>query len=162
MEIDARETGVIADESSFSGSLLFNPETGKRLDPDDVDALIDALEIVKRHLSKCFDHKRAIEDALFARVSKLKTKTRRVKGDRRQARIEMPDKPQDRARLKKIVEKFKIIWPQLIRISAYSVKMREYKKAVNTEGSEVWNEYRDAVKSAILEPTAKPKVIIEE
>ncbi len=164
MEIDARDSDEVALSAtdSVGHPLLFNPETGKRLDPDDPDALIDALEIVKRNLSMCFDHKGAIEEALFARVSKLTTKTRRVKGDRRVARIEMPDRKQDSARLKVIVEKYKVIWPQFIRVATYSIKMREFKKALNTEGNETWNDYRDAVKTAILEPTAKPMVIIEE
>jgi hypothetical protein len=139
-----------------------NPDTGKKIDPDDVDGLIDALEIVKRHMGRVFAHKAVLEEALSARVSKGKTKIRRVKGDRRTARIEMPSDRQDSTRLKAIVAKYKVIWPQLIRVSTYSIKMREYKKALGTEGNEAWNEFRDAVKTAILEPTAKPRVIIEE
>lgn len=159
MEIDARleeQTDVLA------SALLMNPNTGKRVDPDDIDGLIDALEIVKQHMTRVFTHKAVLEEALFARVSELKTKTRRVKGERRKVRIEMPSDRQDNDRLKVIVEKYKVIWPQLIRVATYSIKMREFKKALNTEGNEAWNEYRDAVKTAILEPTAKPKFIIEE
>lgn len=158
MQIDARER---EEEDPEIHPLLFNPKTGKKLDPDNVDELIDALEQIKLHLARAYDHKNVIDAAIFEHAKRLKTKTRRVKGEHRTAKIEMPDERQDNARLKVIVDKYKILWPNLIRISTYAVKKREYKKALNTKGNKAWNEYRDAVKSAILEPTGRPRITIE-
>lgn len=159
MKLDCRE-----EETTPVNPLLFHPKTGKAIDPDDKDTLIDALEIIRKHIAMSFDHKETIEKALCKHVADLKTKTRRVQGERRKARIEMPSDKQENARLKNIVEdkKYKLIWPQLIRISQYAIKMREFNKAKNTKGTEDWNAYRDAVASAILPPTASPRVIIEE
>lgn len=161
MEIDAREK---RDAPSVGNALLFNMKTKKPIDKSDVDGLIDGLAEVKKILNMAYTQKDAFEDALFAHAKDLKTKTRRVQGERRIAKIEMPSDKQDGARLKKIVEKkeYKLIWPQLIRISGYAIKLREYKKAVDTKGTDQWNKYRDEVKSAITPPTSRPKITIEQ
>lgn len=159
MKLDCRE------EEAKPNPLLIHPERPKvPIDPDDIDGLIDALEAVQQHASLVYRHRMTLEDALAKHVEGLKTKTRRVQGDRRKARVEMPSDRQDNATLKKIVEdkRFKVIWPQLIRVSQYGVKMREFNKAKNTKGTDEWNAYRDAVARSILPPTARPRVVIEE
>lgn len=152
------------EETPETDPLLFNPMTKKPIDPNDIDGLIDGLAQVKKMMSMIYDHKDLIEATLCKHAEEFKTKTRRVQGEHRIARIEMPSDRQDNATLKRIAEsrKFKLIWPQLIRVSTYAIKMREFNKAKNTKGTEGWNAYRDAVKSAILEPIAKPRVIIEQ
>lgn len=160
MRVDCTEEETL----ELKDKLLFNPMTKKPIDPKDVDGLIDGLEQVKKIMAMVFSHKDAIEAALLKHAEGLKTKTRRVQGEYRVARIEMPSDKQDAARLKVIAEskKFKLIWPQLIRVKEYGIKMREFNKAKNTKGTEGWNAYRDAVKSAIVEPTSKPRVVIEK
>lgn len=160
MRVDCTEEETL----DLNNKLLFNPMTKKPIDPKDVDGLIDGLEQVKKMMSMVYGHKDVIEAALLKHAEGLKTKTRRVQGEYRVARIEMPSDRQDNATLKVIAEsrKYKLIWPQLIRIASYGIKMREFNKAKNTKGTEDWNAYRDAVKSAILEPNAKPRVVIEK
>lgn len=142
---------------------IFDPKTEKDIDPEDTDALISAIEHWDAMIARSIGIKRRIEDILIAKVSDLKTKTRRVRGEKRTAIVTMPDDYQDVATLRKIVEdkRYKVIWPQLIRVSGYAIKMREYKTALNTKGTDEWNEYRDRVKSALRDPTARPRVKIE-
>lgn len=160
MKLDCKEE----EKTPPVDKLLFHPVGGKRIDPQDVDGLIDALESVKKSLEMVFDHKRALEGALCKHAKDLTTKTRRVQGEHRIALITMPNDRQDSATLKVIAEskEHKLIWPQLIRVATYSIKMKEFKKAKNTKGTEDWNGYRDAVARAILEPTANPTVKIEK
>lgn len=163
MKIDCTEEETFPLNAQVN-PLLFNPKTSKPINPHDIDGLIDGLEEVKKSLAMVFNHKDVIEAALCKHAEGLKTKTRRVQGEHRIARIEMPSERQNGGRLKAIAEskEFKLIWPQFIRIKEYGIKMREFNKAKNTKGTEEWNAYRDAVNSAILEPTAKPRVVIEK
>lgn len=133
------------------------------IDCDDIDGLIDAIESINQTIGKAMSHRQRIEDVLIAKVKTHKTKVRRVQGETRSAIIEMPDKKQDSAALKSIAEdkKFRLIWPQLIRIQSYAIKMREFNKAISTTSDANWNEYRDRVKEALLPPTARPRVKIE-
>lgn len=160
MEIDCRE-----EKTAIKRTLLFNLSTGKEIDAKDADALIDGLELVERHIEQAIAQREVFRDAIRALAPKdVKTKTRRVRGERRCAKIEMPGEDQDNATLRAIATdpEYRLIWPQLIRVQSYAIKMREFKKAKATKGTEVWNKYRDRVAKAIKPSTSKPRVKIEE
>lgn len=160
MRIDAREEP----KEQFGGKWMWHPKTQEPLDPEDTDTVIEAIAFIDDFLKKMYQHRDALADVLIKKVAHLKTKSRIAKGETREAEITMPDDRQDGAALKAIAEnaKFKVIWPQLIRISQYSIKKRELATALKTEGTKEWNEYRDKVKAAILPPTARPRVKVKK
>ena len=160
MELDCREEEPLLTRNKF----LIHPVSRKAIEPGDVDGWIDGLEAVKKMMGMMFIHKETIEDALIKHAKGIKTKTRHVNGEHRKCDVVMPDDKQNGAALKIIAEgkTHKLIWPQLIRIAGYSVKMKEFNVAKNTKGTKKWNAFRDSVAAAIGPPTSRPRVVIKE
>lgn len=136
------------------------PLTGEITEIDNVDGLVDMLERLNEVDAKIYATKLAIRKSLAA-LTEGDAKTRRVRGARRQAVVEMPGDSYEQSVLKECWAEYQDLRDQVLKIDTIGVKAREYKKLVNTSGDTRFNQFRDAVARANRGPTGVPTVKIE-
>lgn len=157
------EAPTAAEDTAINKSLsthILDPITGELLDPADIDSLIDAYERIDARDKQHYAAKLAIRQALASRTEG-DAKTRRVQGHRRKAIVEMPSDSWDQAKLKQIWELYPDLREQCLKIDSIGVKLREYKKLVNTSGTPEFQAFRDNVTAANKGQTGTPTVKIE-
>ena len=128
---------------------------------DDIDGLIDLYEQLDGIDKRIYGTKIRIRDAL-AKMTEGDAKTRRVKGKRRTAKITMPDDGWEQSILKEAWNSFPDYAEDVLAIASLRVKLREYKKLVNTSGDASFTTFRDMVTSANRGPIGTPTISIEE
>ncbi len=127
----------------------------------DIDGLIDMYEQLDSADKRIYGAKLRIREAL-AGLTEGDAKTRRVKGKRRTAKITMPDDGWEQSILKEAWNSFPDYAEDVLAIAALRVKLREYKKLVNTSGDASFTTFRDMITNANRGPTGTPTVSIEE
>jgi hypothetical protein len=149
-----------SDAPTTAPTEIICPLTGEIVDTSDPDQLIDCFERLKEADAQIFDAKRRVQFALAA-LTEGDAKTRRVRGRRRRAKIEMPDNGWSQSILKEAYHAYPQFRDELLRIDSVGVKAREFKKAVNETGPDDWSTFRNMIASAEQPATATPRVTVE-
>jgi hypothetical protein len=136
-------------------------EPGKWADLGDVDALIDLYEKLDQFDKRVYSTKLRIREQLV-QLSEGDAKTRRVRGLNRVAVLTMPDDSWDQSILREAWNSYPDLADEMLAIASLRVKMREYKKAVNTAGTPAFATFRDMLTSANRGPTGTATVKIEK
>lgn len=140
---------------------IVDPTTGELVDLADADQLIDCLERIERRDSILYSAKLRVRMAIAA-LSEGDAKTRRVRGRRRRAKLEMPEANWNQGKLKEAYHSFPQFRDEFLSIASLRVKLREFKKAENESGPPDFSMFRDMVAGAEVPSTAPPRVTIEE
>jgi hypothetical protein len=136
-------------------------EPGRWVDLGDADALIGLYEKLDLFDKRVYTTKLRIREQLV-QLSEGDAKTRRVRGLNRVAVLSMPDDSWDQSILREAWNSYPDLADEMLAISSLRVKMREYKKAVNTAGTPAFNTFRDMLTSANRGPTGTATVKIEK
>ena len=141
---------------------ILDPLTGEIVESGDADQLIDAWDRLKEMEAACRAFKTALATALAALAPDCEAKTRRVRGQRRRCKIEMPDSSWEQSRLKEAWESYPQFRDELLTINSLRVRMREYNKILNEKGPSDWESFRAIIISADRGPQGLPAVTVEE
>jgi hypothetical protein len=136
------------------------PLTGEIVRLSDADGLIDLFERVKRTGDICYAVQMKCREALAA-MSEGDTKTRRVRGRRRLAKITMPDDAWENSLLMEAFNSYPQYRDQCLRIERIKVMLRDYKKVVGTAGPPDFEQFRNMVSKANRGPCGTPVVTVE-
>jgi len=139
---------------------ILDPTTGELVCIDDIDGLIDMYERCKHTNDVCYAVQIKVRE-LLAGMTEGDSKTRRVRGNRRQAVISMPDDAWDQASLKRAFAEYPKYRDQVLKIDSVRVLLREFKKIVGTTGPADFNDFRDIVSAANRGPCGTPTIKIE-
>ena len=139
---------------------IFDPLTGELVSTDDVDGMIDFYERVMLLEKELRAAKVQLQRA-FAAHSKGVARTRRVEGERRKVRIELPGPGWDQPRLKEAWGAYPRFRVPYLRVDAVGVNLREYKKLIETTGPGDLMAFKSLVSAARKPSTGNPRVAIE-
>ena len=89
-------------------------------------------------------------------------KTRRIEGDRRKAKVEMPSTAWDQKQLRTAWDTYPGVAERCLKIAIIGVKAVEYKKLIETTGGPVLMDFIEAVKAADRGPQGTPTITLEE
>lgn len=140
---------------------LRHPMRHTYVDRSDIDTLCHELQRVKSEIEKLREFEYAIRFALHE-LSEGTNKTRRVIGQRYEAKIVDQDDYWLQSTLKDCVLQFPQFASTYLRISQYAPNMREVKKLENATGHPELVEFRDLLFSAREPSKAPPTVTITE
>lgn len=135
--------------------------TGEILDRKDADALIASFERADRTYKKLAEQRRQIAFALAALTSG-ETRTRRVRGPVRQAKVEMPEQAYSQPILKEAWNSFPVLSREYLRIGVIDVQRREVAKLAGTSGPPDFEQFKRMLKSAECHSDAAPRITVEE
>jgi hypothetical protein len=124
------------------------------------DELIDAFERIDRLQKEASSFKLQLINAITA-LSKGPTKTRRVRGERRRAKIEMPSDYWDQGVLKKVWKKYPKYREEALAIDRLRVRKREFEKILAMTGPLEWEAFRNLIAGANQGPSGNPRVTVE-
>ena len=152
-------------ETSFAGEdprrvRMQHPLTGRVIDTDDPDELIDLFEELKEIDGRLYVAKIEIQRSLAARCENKK-KTERVAGRRRVARIEHPSTTWNNAKLKEVWNSYPELAPKYLRIESVAPQLREVDKLRGTSGPPDLETVKKMILDAEQQPTANPRLTIE-
>lgn len=139
---------------------LFAP-WGQSIAANDVDGLIEAYEQVDRVYREAREFRAQVANALLTNTEGDK-RTRRVRGQSLQAKVELADDSWDGKLLREAWETFPQYRDQALKIESVKVMKREWNKVANTTGPEDFNAFRDLVTRANLGSTGTPKITVEK
>ena len=134
---------------------------GEIVDCQDIDGLIDMYEELDHVDKQIYGTKLRIREAL-AKMTEGDAKTRRVRGQRRKAKVTMPSDSWEQSVLKEAWNSYPDFSKEVMSIASLRVRLREFKKLVHTSGNDSFNTFRDMVSSANNGPTGTPSITIEE
>lgn len=139
------------------------PITAELIAPTDVDGLIDMLERIKA-LDQDLQLARVQAIRALASMTEGTTKTRRVAGKVRVAKVEMPDTTWNQSKLKEAWNSYPEFAKQYLRIGSIEVQKREWKKFAGTSvvGNPPLEQFQTMVAEAEMPATANPRVTIEK
>ena len=149
------------DIAANDGPEILDPTTGELVPAGDIDQLIEAFERIKLADAAIYKAKREVQIAL-ADLTEGKAKTRRVRGRRRRAKVEMPDSSWDQSILKEAFNSYPQFRDQCLAIASIRVRKREYQKVRNEAGPADFMQFRNMLTQAEGPPTGTPRVTIEE
>lgn len=141
---------------------ILDPQTGEIVEAGDADQLIDAWDRLKEMEAACRDFKTALATALCALTTDFETKTRRVRGQRRRAKIEMPDSSWEQSRLKEAWFAYPQYRDEFLTIATLRPKLLEVKKMLSEVGGLEFETFKKLLLSADLGPRGLPSVTVEE
>jgi hypothetical protein len=136
------------------------PLTGEIVSLDDIDGMIDLYENLKEKSDAAYACLIALRVAL-AKKTEGDARTRRIRGKRRAAKIEIPADSWDQSLLKESWNSYPQYRDQVLKIDTIGVQIREFKKIVNTSGPADFEQFRNMVTQANRGPTGTPTVKVE-
>ena len=140
---------------------VMNPFTGEMTRLDDIDGLItlyEGLDEVNKQANAVMVRVREV----LAAKAEGDSKTRRVCGEHRKAKLEFPSESFTQRDLRTIWEEFPDLRDQVLKIDEIGVSLREYRKLVNTSGGERFTEFRDRLTRACKGCVGLPTLKVEE
>lgn len=156
--------GAIIDDLDIDLDLeptgITNPLTGLPVDVDNVDELVDCFEHVKNVADECYATKRRVAERL-AKLTSGDKKTRRIEGERRRAKVEMPSTAWDQKLLRSAWDEFPGVAERCLKIATIGVQAVEYKKLLETTGGIVLMDFIKAVQLADKGPQGTPTITVE-
>jgi len=161
MWLDTRTDGErTTTEESRTRFDVIDPTTGEVVDPTDPDALVDAYDRIDKRC-KVFNEARRRIAAAIAELTEGPKKTRRVRGQRRVAKVAMPDDYWNQSILKEAWHAYPDLRDEFLAIERIRVKKREWKKAEGTSGPKDFETFKGMVAQANVGPSGAPRVSIE-
>lgn len=157
---DESQLDHLPDPETGEGYLI-DPTTGEVVDLDNADELIDCLERVEKHDQRIYACKQQIRLSL-GRLAEGETKTRRVRGKRRRAKLEFPGNRWNQSILKEAWNSYPGLRDQALRIGTVDVRAREFAKMRNESGPADFEQFKGMILSAEQPGTSPPTVTIEE
>lgn len=142
---------------------LLDPATGEVL--EGVDSLVDALERAQLELSRlrAFEQSARIRLAAMAPSDDPEQVTRRLRGERRRVKIELPGLVFDQAILRDIVAQFPMSMTRpVVKVESYKVVLTEFKKLANESGPPEFEQFRLCLQGACKGRIGLAKVTVEE
>lgn len=140
---------------------VMNPFTGEMTRLDDIDGLIGLYEGLDKVNKQAYAVMVRVREVLAAKAEG-DSKTRRVCGERRKAKLEFPSESFTQRDLRTIWEDFPDLRDQVLKIDEIGVSLREYRKLINTSGPERFMEFRDKLTRACKGCVGLPTLKIEE
>lgn len=164
LQAAAAETAVAeleAGAGEIFGREIVCPISGEVIDLADIDSMIDAIDRLKPAADKIYAVLQSLRISL-AGLTEGDAVTRRIRGKRRSAKVEMPDVSFEQSVLKELWNSHPKLAQEYMRISTLAVQMKEYKKLIDTASSEAdFTFFRDAMTSAcrgrVGTPAVKPE-----
>lgn len=161
LDLTAILRGEPESDGSMPDNVIIDIFDGRVIENDDADSLIDAYEQAKEAAEIIAQWQRKLRESL-ASLSEGDTKTRRVRGKRRVAKVVTPDNSWDQSILREAWNSYPHLRDEMLKIGTLNVKAREYKKAVNTSGPDDFNQFVGMLKDAERPATGLPTVTIEK
>jgi hypothetical protein len=152
---------TLANPDNWPAPELFNPATGEVVSATDADALIDAFEQVKLMHEELSEAKRNIAHAI-AKLTEGEKKTRRVRGKRRRAKVEMPGTDFDQSVLKEAWHAFPERRDEVLKVATITVKLREWKKVKGETGPDDFETFKRMIAMSERPSRATPSITIED
>lgn len=143
-----------------AGRVRRNPLDGRPVHADNVDELVDALEQAEQAGRALQAWRDELKGSLAA-LCDGEARTQRLRGGRRAVRIVAPPPKLDYSILREAWNSFPRLRDDFLRIERLSVKTREFKKAVSTNGPADFTSCIAMIRSAIRKSSALPSVVIE-
>lgn len=140
---------------------IVDPLTGRRVSTDDVDGLIDLLERLVQMDRAVYAAKSGICRTLAGKTNG-DGRVRRLQGRRRAVRVELPPDAWDSSVLRALWNDYPVLRSKYLRIDAIGVQLREFRQLLNISGVREVEAFRERLLAARREPTACPRVTIEE
>lgn len=140
---------------------VMNPFTGEMTRLDDIDGLIGLYEGLDKVNKQAYAVMVRVREVLAAKAEG-DSKTRRVCGERRKAKLEFPSESFTQRDLRTIWEDFPDLRDQVLKIDEIGVSLREYRKLINTSGPERFMEFRDKLTRACKGCVGLPTLKVEE
>lgn len=138
------------------------PLTGELIAVTDVDGLCEMYEQLKPKNDAIYATMCAIRRAL-ADLTTGDAATRRVRGEKHVAKIELSAVSFEQTVLKKLWESYPELAPEFLKIESIGVKMAEYKKLENTASDNPqFSQFRDSLTKANQGRNGLPKLTIEK
>lgn len=132
-----------------------------KADAGNIDGLIDLYETLTNERNQLDSVIYSIRTMIQA-ASAGEKKTRRVQGERRRVKLEMPPDSWDQAALKTAWHDFPQHAERLLRIDRLSPRLREVAKLENTSGTRDFQVFRGIILGARREATRPATITIEE
>ena len=158
---DAASGGVSEPAADPIPDDVMNPFTGEMTRLDDIDGLIGLYEGLDKVNKQAYAVMVRVREVLAAKAEG-DSKTRRVCGERRKAKLEFPSESFTQRELRTIWEDYPDLRDQVLKIDEIGVSLREYRKLVNTSGPERFMEFRDKLTRACKGCVGLPTLKIEE
>lgn len=141
---------------------LTNPVSGEIVDPESIDDLISCYEQIDRFDKAIYAVKQRIKSLLLAKTEGDAV-TRRVQGEKRIAKLELPAESFDQTTLKQLWEQHPELAEQYLRIERLAVNMKDFKKLRGTSSDRPeLVAFRDALTAASKGRTGSPTVTVEK
>ena len=149
--------------STKKKQFIVDPESGRRILTDDIDALVEMYDKLVTKRSELSELIALVKGAIAAQATG-KTKTQYLQGHKRKVRVVQPGPSWDQGILRSSwsTAEFVNYREQLLKIERFGVKLREFNKAIKTNGPHEWNAFRDEVVKAQREPTHSPTITVVE
>ena len=140
---------------------IVDPLDGRIVDPTNADSLIDSFEAAKEFADRLWDWQKQLRQ-LIAALTEGDAKTRRVRGEKRRAKVTMPSDAWDQSILKEAWNAYPKFRDEFLTIATLRVRMRELKKMNEETGPDDFESFRAIVQNANLGPQGLPSVSIEQ
>jgi hypothetical protein len=161
--VKSQAAGITSNAAQDVVSDVVSPIDGQIVDGNDIDGLITLYERLDAHDKEVYAAKLHIRQLLQGMSEgDGSTKTRRVRGKHRQAKIEMPDDSWDQSVLKEAFFAFPQFRDEFIRIDRLAPKMKEVKKLANMSGADDLRTFRDMLLAANRGPSGVATIKIEK
>jgi len=143
---------------------MIDPMTGEIIPANDIDLMLSYIQQGEKTIAMMRASMQQVKDAIYQHAKFNGSKTARVQGAKYTCKIEMPTKAVwDQKKLSHIYTAYPhgTIVDSVVKIASYKVDMREYKKIINTVGSNEFNMFKDELIGANLGTTGTPRFTIE-
>lgn len=140
---------------------VFDPGRKVYVDTTDVDGLIGLYERADAQYKKALDVRRQCAHALEV-LTEGDARTRRVRGETREAQVVQPDDYWDQSMLFEAWNSYPKFRDEMLKIATLRVRLRIFKKAVNTSGPPDFEQFRNMVAAANKGPSGTPRIVIEK
>ncbi len=140
---------------------LVNPITGEVIDRDNVDAMVEALEQIKKLDSELYTAK-----VLFIKAIADKTegpnKVRYLRGETKRVKVTMTGTDFEQKLVRQAWDEFPQYRDKVLKISEISVMKREFAKIVKESGSDDFEKFKKILILAEKPKGGNPTISIEE
>ena len=138
-----------------------DPSTGEWIALNDVDGLIGFYERMDLYYHRSQALRREIAQALLE-LTTGDTKTRRLRGQNKQVKIELPSDSWEQGKLMEAWNSYPKYRDELLRVTGFRVLLTAYNKAVNTTGTPDFMQFVKMVTEANRGPVGSPRIVVEE